>query len=304
MATVFTQVLSCCLQRKPSKPKIAPDLEQPFITPELEPSSTSPDTYRVQRKIKERMHHIVRTKESKMVNVAARIPFNIHNKIYSSLEDDSLEESLKYAQVGPSASASPSYSRSGSTYSLPPSARFHNHGHHPIPPSPLTPISPCHNQNPKTRRPNLSRSSSMAFNRIPDEFYAEPGLEEEPDQENIDHSGSGSRSRMGSSSRLRSPPFRVRLVRGLAKPSDTSSGLATRRGRAKKRTIEAPSSLPEQSLSIQGVTSPLSTEINPTLSVSLTSTASSSSASTSRSVPEFKLQPSGPLVIGWDGDDC
>jgi len=53
------------------------------------------------RKLQERLGHIVRTKESKMVNVASQVPFNLHNKVlppersYSRSDSGSIDQHLR-----------------------------------------------------------------------------------------------------------------------------------------------------------------------------------------------------------------
>ncbi|KAI0743657.1 hypothetical protein C8Q80DRAFT_1182684 [Daedaleopsis nitida] len=78
MAAVIHYVFGCCLRGR-SPPANGPDESTPFIQPtdEVPP----PRNYTVDhQKMKERLGHIVRSKEGKMVNVNQPLPFNLHNR--------------------------------------------------------------------------------------------------------------------------------------------------------------------------------------------------------------------------------
>jgi len=145
MESLFSQ-LCCCFQREPLIDiRVEPPDEQSHLIPATsESTSATMDEGLVidHRKLKERMSSIVRSKEGKMVNVNARLPFNLHNKKLSATID-----------------ASSSGSRSGSSNRLSPlsqPSRSHERikGHIG---APLEPVS---------HRP-LSRDSSTPDSREP-----------------------------------------------------------------------------------------------------------------------------------------
>jgi hypothetical protein len=69
------------------------------------------------RRLKERMSSIVRSKEGKMVNINARLPFNLHNKKLSATIDASSSGSRSRSSHRPSLNSSP----------LSPPLRSHEH---------------------------------------------------------------------------------------------------------------------------------------------------------------------------------
>ncbi|TBU48649.1 hypothetical protein BD309DRAFT_987168 [Dichomitus squalens] len=78
MASIFQLVCCCCARGGPSGQN-----EPDEHTPLFQPSDDSPPArnYTVDhQKMKERLGHIVRSKEGKMVNVNQPLPFNLHNR--------------------------------------------------------------------------------------------------------------------------------------------------------------------------------------------------------------------------------
>ncbi|KAF8871946.1 hypothetical protein CPB84DRAFT_1899639 [Gymnopilus junonius] len=79
---LFTQIFCCCRH-----PKVEVDdsyNEESHLIPQTDepPIIYGPDTVRIDHgKLQERLGHIVRAKEGKMVNVASHIPFNLHNQV-------------------------------------------------------------------------------------------------------------------------------------------------------------------------------------------------------------------------------
>ncbi|KAI0708928.1 hypothetical protein C8T65DRAFT_649391 [Cerioporus squamosus] len=88
MAAVVHYVFGCCM-RAGSPDSNGPDERTPFIQPADE--VTPPRSYTVDhQKMKERLGHIVRSKEGKMVNVNQPLPFNLHNRPVYGRTDRSL----------------------------------------------------------------------------------------------------------------------------------------------------------------------------------------------------------------------
>ncbi|RPD78109.1 hypothetical protein L226DRAFT_283649 [Lentinus tigrinus ALCF2SS1-7] len=88
MASVVHYVFACCM-RSHSTDSNGPDERTPFIQPADE--VTPPRSYTVDhQKMKERLGHIVRSKEGKMVNVNQPLPFNLHNRPTYGRTDRSL----------------------------------------------------------------------------------------------------------------------------------------------------------------------------------------------------------------------
>ncbi|KAF8896621.1 hypothetical protein BD779DRAFT_599171 [Infundibulicybe gibba] len=85
MVLLFDQLFSCCIRKHP---RLHPNLDVPdeqsrliIAATELpSPISSSNDSLTNDQKLRDRFDTIVRAKEGKMVNVAAQIPFNLHNK--------------------------------------------------------------------------------------------------------------------------------------------------------------------------------------------------------------------------------
>ncbi|KAH9949099.1 hypothetical protein B0H21DRAFT_820459 [Amylocystis lapponica] len=77
MSVFIAQVFACCIRGR-SRSSGDPTERTPFIPPtnELPPSRNYVVDY---QKLKERLGGIVRSKEGKMVNVNASLPFNLHN---------------------------------------------------------------------------------------------------------------------------------------------------------------------------------------------------------------------------------
>ncbi|KAF8814817.1 hypothetical protein BYT27DRAFT_6960675 [Phlegmacium glaucopus] len=140
---MFSQLFSCCVQRKPSNNFKTPNEQSRLIPPTEEPTPND-ELLIDHQKFKERMSSIVRSKEGKMVNVNARLPFNLHNKNLS-------------ATMG--ASSSGSRSASGSSTNRPslnfsplsPSSQSHEHIQGYVG-APLTPVT----------HPVISRDSSLS----------------------------------------------------------------------------------------------------------------------------------------------
>ncbi|KAH9940376.1 uncharacterized protein BXZ73DRAFT_42919 [Epithele typhae] len=80
MAPILTVLFGCCLRaRSPSLDD--PDENTPFIAPAEDVAPYVPRNYSIDhQKMKERLGHIVRSKEGKMVNVNQKLPFNMHNR--------------------------------------------------------------------------------------------------------------------------------------------------------------------------------------------------------------------------------
>ncbi|KDQ55600.1 hypothetical protein JAAARDRAFT_37011 [Jaapia argillacea MUCL 33604] len=82
MSSFFTALFSCCL-RSHSHTSEGPDETTHLIPAAAEDSTAPPQRHVVvvdHQKMKDRLGVIVRSKEGKMVNVNAQIPFNLHNK--------------------------------------------------------------------------------------------------------------------------------------------------------------------------------------------------------------------------------
>jgi hypothetical protein len=213
-----------------------------------------------------------------MVNVASRLPFNLHNKNVSITPHS---EGARASLIGFS-SLTPSYSRSVSASSLPP---------------------------PSSTRLDVnftpSRSSSTALCQHPlNEDYTE--IDYEP-------SGSGSRNRTGTP---RPPAFNIRMVRGLS--SSPALGVrrgrpkeraASENGEILGPDIDADGILSQEDhvrVPAEGFSAG---QVIPTVSVEHFSVMTMQAPDyaefipkSSSSVPilDFKLQDSGPLVVDWD----
>ncbi|PPQ90686.1 hypothetical protein CVT25_003724 [Psilocybe cyanescens] len=141
-ASSILSIFSCCLQRKPtataSGPFVSaycvgfcavltgdgiwagiqdtgPNEHSHLIPATNDPSPSSPSAYVVDhQRMKERMSHIVRSKEGKMVNVTSHLPFNLHNKKLKSSSRSAMDvsTSASASSSSPSRSASASTSRS------------------------------------------------------------------------------------------------------------------------------------------------------------------------------------------------
>ncbi|KAI0745626.1 hypothetical protein C8Q76DRAFT_704223 [Earliella scabrosa] len=104
MASVIHYVFGCCMRGRSPTPN-GPDERTPFIQPtdEIPP----PRNYTVDhQKMKERLGHIVRSKEGKMVNVNQPLPFNLHNRPAYGQTDRSL--SANTTPPRPTSSTNPS----------------------------------------------------------------------------------------------------------------------------------------------------------------------------------------------------
>ncbi|KAF8578037.1 hypothetical protein K439DRAFT_1639237 [Ramaria rubella] len=80
MRSLFDLLFACCLRSQPSS-ELPPD-QRPLIqnggqTPTYAPRDTASSD---RQKVKERLGNIVRSKESKMVNVTDHLPFNLQNR--------------------------------------------------------------------------------------------------------------------------------------------------------------------------------------------------------------------------------
>jgi hypothetical protein len=98
--SLWSRAFSCCIRAR-SHSKVGPHERTPLI-PDTEhaPISTQPQGAD-QQKIKERLTNIVRSKEGKMVNVNAQIPFNLHNqKNLGQRFDPSSSRSLRSSSGG------------------------------------------------------------------------------------------------------------------------------------------------------------------------------------------------------------
>ncbi|TFK44032.1 hypothetical protein BDQ12DRAFT_672274 [Crucibulum laeve] len=109
MAAILSRVFACCLQRKRTQKSETPDEHTHLIPASTEPTSPPlPNVVVVdQQKFNERLNTIVRSKEGKMVNVNARLPFNLHNKFLSGTLDPSLSSRSASTSTRPSPSLSP-----------------------------------------------------------------------------------------------------------------------------------------------------------------------------------------------------
>ncbi|KIM76128.1 hypothetical protein PILCRDRAFT_655315 [Piloderma croceum F 1598] len=78
MSSLWARTFSCCIRTRSSP--VVPHERTPLIR-DTEQAPTLPLPRVVDhQKMKERLGHIVRSKEGKMVNVNAQIPFNLHNQ--------------------------------------------------------------------------------------------------------------------------------------------------------------------------------------------------------------------------------
>lgn len=141
MAAIFSTIFSCCLRRRRRRQEpVIPDEESRLIPAEAtEPTPVIPNVVVIDhQKLKDRLGTIVRSKEGKMVNVNAQIPFNLHNQAImdpSSSRSASISTNHRYefpqnSQRYPGLSAAPvpsnlasssrgpSISRSSSTASV------------------------------------------------------------------------------------------------------------------------------------------------------------------------------------------
>ncbi|CAA7263014.1 unnamed protein product [Cyclocybe aegerita] len=229
MAGVFERIFGCCLSRKRSQIlNVQPD-ERTHLIPALnEPVGSSlPSVYVVDHeRMKERLSTIVRSKEGKMVNVAARLPFNLHNRNLSvTLLDPSYSNT---ASRSPSTSTSHSNLASAAnptSNSNPTFASASVSAHRPFPLK-FTPISPSHVHGQvgaplsSVVFPSESRESSLASRER--EFLRERTGEKEI---------TGQRERVSSeASSGRRSLFGLTLVRGPLDPA--------KRGRRKQKGVE------------------------------------------------------------------
>jgi len=80
MASIFALVFSCCMRGHPQDPTVIDETSR-LIPTSTDPSNEQPRVVVVDhQKLKDRLGNIVRSKEGKMVNVSAQIPFNLHNQ--------------------------------------------------------------------------------------------------------------------------------------------------------------------------------------------------------------------------------
>ncbi|KAJ3508968.1 hypothetical protein NLJ89_g5468 [Agrocybe chaxingu] len=178
--------------------------------------------------MKERLSTIVRSKEGKMVNVTARLPFNLHNRNLSvTLLDPS---SSNTASRSPSTSTSHSNLASAAnptSNSNLTSASASASAHRPFPLK-FTPISPSHVHGQvgaplsSVVFPSESRESSLA------------SRERKPDRERT-----GERERVASeTSSGRRSVFGLTLVRAPVSTGEGAVPAGTKRGRRKKKGVE------------------------------------------------------------------
>jgi len=231
------------------------------------------------------MLDIVRLKESKMVNVASRIPFYFQNNV--SVKDVSSSGVL----VEPF-SLTPTCSRSVSASSLPQDALCSR---------PFLPRVPMY----ASRFQPRSRSSSVTF---PNDWST---TEIYPEN---DRSSSGSRVRNSCS-----PVFNIRLVRGLSPRLSTPDVRDMRRGRRRKK----PNSEDDHSAGADNMLTSISSQdtqsasqaeglANPQVSLTIIADGGSDTAqiSSGEAAPVLTISPAptadftlfdiGPLIISWD----
>ncbi|KAJ7592938.1 hypothetical protein C8J56DRAFT_1161937 [Mycena floridula] len=95
MATIFRRLFGCCLGSRPRSKRSVPDEESRLIPAEsTDPIPAAPNVVVIDhQKLKAKLGTIVRSKEGKMVNVNAQIPFNLHNQTLSHTLDPSSSRS-------------------------------------------------------------------------------------------------------------------------------------------------------------------------------------------------------------------
>ena len=227
-----------------------------------------------------------------MVNVAARMPFNLDSKNIFVISQD---EGGSGPLAGPA--FPPTYSRSESASSLPQHIRVYTH-------SPLSP----HFATRSTLNPTVSRSSSITF-RLDDDHATASG---DYDNEDDECSGSGSRARTRA---LHPPTFNMRLVRGVPLHAHAEAS-EPRRGRTKIKAgsgkVESlsPSISDSRTASQQADNLPGLEEGDPAEQSSIACVGQeplrwpelAASEVQAGPVPttDFKLRDTGPLVVGWD----
>ncbi|EKM75286.1 hypothetical protein AGABI1DRAFT_132423 [Agaricus bisporus var. burnettii JB137-S8] len=97
----------CCFCRQRSPPSTTPDERTYLIPTEPQPANINDETVRRQRALQSRLTSIVRAKEGKMVNLHARLPFNLHNRNLSACLDPSTSRSASDSLL--TSPASPRY---------------------------------------------------------------------------------------------------------------------------------------------------------------------------------------------------
>jgi len=205
-----------------------------------------------------------------MVNVASRLPFNLHNKNVSITPHNQI---ARVSLIGFS-SLTPSYSRSVSASSLPPpfSTRLGVN---------YTP----------------SRSSSTALCKYP--------LNEDYTENEYESSGSGSRSRTRTP---RPPAFNIRVVRGLSpNPAlGVRRGRPKERAASENEEIlepdfDAAGILSQEDHVRAPAESPPASQVIPVEHSSImTIQPPDYAGSIPKPILDFRLQDSGPLVVDWD----
>ncbi|KAF9445695.1 hypothetical protein P691DRAFT_805278 [Macrolepiota fuliginosa MF-IS2] len=270
--------LLCCLPKKRSRTH--PDERTYLIPTEPQQPNVDDETTRRQRALQDRLTRIVRAKEGKMVNLHARLPFNLHNRSLSARLDPSSSRSASDSLL-----VSPTSPRYPISYAVP-HTNFYT--------SPLGLGD--------SRRSSASRSSSVAF-AVDVAHHGDDDIEEGED----DHEGNEGDDVDDD----RTPILNLRLVipagpvlplsRGRSPLKSTNEEDAEDTGTA-PQTIPPP--LPKPDLLEAGVTSPSSTVMpvittprdapevehlgQPTVSISPASTIS------------FRIQETTPLILDWE----
>ncbi|KAI0058704.1 hypothetical protein BV25DRAFT_1919026 [Artomyces pyxidatus] len=102
----LSQLFCCCARPSAEDPSAEPD-EQTRLIPTTEDASPAQRHVVVdQQRMKERLAVIVRSKESKMVNLNAALPFNLHNKTIHGRIDPSSSRSGRRPSVETAESSS------------------------------------------------------------------------------------------------------------------------------------------------------------------------------------------------------
>jgi len=109
MSSLWARTFSCCIRARSSH--VGPHERTPLIRDtEYAPTPPLPRVIDHQR-MKERLGNIVRSKEDKMVNVNAQIPFNLHNQNLGQRLDPSSSRSARSRSGGANADYSSENSR-------------------------------------------------------------------------------------------------------------------------------------------------------------------------------------------------
>ncbi|KAI6166060.1 hypothetical protein EDD17DRAFT_119998 [Pisolithus thermaeus] len=105
---MFSWLLSCCRRRKHQHdPEGVPNERTPIIPPTEDPQTTPPRVVDHQ-KLKDRLGSVLKSKETKMVNVNAQFPFNLHNQHLDEPSPSRSSRNVSGGTYGSSRHASPS----------------------------------------------------------------------------------------------------------------------------------------------------------------------------------------------------